>query len=248
MLRNPRFLTRSGRTSQELTAPLSENKFKYKQMVLFPMIKNIVFDWSGTISDDFETVYHTIRAMFHDVDVAPISFARFQEVVDIPYYAYLKKLYGNEPETLAKFSDKKRNHELFNKNFRNHGLPPLLPGVEPALKQLQSKGFNMVVFSSHHQNFLEEENKAFFNGRNYFSHIFGSAGNKMNSVSKLLEETKFNPDQTLFVGDTTHDILAGKKAGMKTAVVLTGYHVKEQLSPLKPDFILNSVSELPGIL
>lgn len=210
------------------------------------MIKNIVFDWSGTISDDFEIVYHTVRAMFHDVGVAPISFARFQEVVDIPYDAYLKRLFGSEPETLARFADKNRNHELFEKHFRAYGYPAPLPGVEEALKKLQSRGFNMAVFSSHHQGFIEEENKRFFSS-NYFSHIFGSAGNKADSVSQFLSEAKFIPSQTLFVGDTAHDILVGKKAGMWTAAVLTGYHLREQLACLGPDFILESVSELPRL-
>ena len=212
------------------------------------MIKNIVFDWSGTISNDFELVFHTIRAMFHDLDVAPLTFAKFQDVVDIPYEVYLKKLFADEPDILARFSSKSRLHELFKKYFRAYGFPLPFPGVERALADLHSRNFRMVVFSSHHQNFLEEENDIFFNGKNYFSQVFGGAGNKMNSVSKLIAETQFSPEETMYVGDTTHDILVGKKAGMRTAAVLTGYHIKQQLAPLKPDFILRSVSELPGIL
>lgn len=211
------------------------------------MIKNIVFDWSGTISDDFEALYHTVMAIFHDVGVSPVSFAKFQETVDAPFDVYLKRLFGDDPETLARFSDEKKNHELFNRHFRVHGFPALLPGVEAALKQLRAKGFKMAVFSSHYQRFIEEENKLFFNGVNYFSRIFGSAGNKMESVSRFLEETKFEPEHTLFVGDTTSDILVGKRAGMKTAAVLSGYHSEEKLAPVKPDFILGSVSELPGL-
>ena len=211
------------------------------------MIKNIIFDWSGTISNDFEIVYHTVRAMFHDLDIAPISFARFQEVVDIPYQVYIKKLFADDPTSLAKFSDTDRNQELFEKHFRTHGFPDVLPGVESALEKLQARGIKMAVLSSHHQDFLEEENKLFFNGKSFFDHIFGSAENKLDSVSELLRKTRFNPTTTLMVGDTGHDIIVGKKAGMKTAAVLTGYHIEEELASLQPDFIVKSVFEIPEL-
>jgi len=208
-------------------------------------MKNIVFDWSGTISDDFEIVYHTLRDIFHDLDIAPISFQHFQEVVDIPYQKYIMTLFGDDPDALAKFTNNNHNHALFEKHFRNHGLPTLLPGIQPALDQLKQRNFNMIVFSSHHKKFIDEENHAFFNGTNYFSHIVGNAGDKVDSIRQLLSTTGIDPKETLLVGDTTHDIEAGKHAGMKTAAVLTGYHIKAQLAPLQPDLILNSVSDLP---
>ena len=212
------------------------------------MIKNAVFDWSGTLSDDFETVYHAMRAVFHRVGVAPLSFSQFQEVIDVPYESYLKALFRNDPETLEKFSDVKLNNAVFNRAFRAHGFPKPFPGVQNLLENLKDRGFRMAVFSSHHQSLLEEENSLFFRGKNYFTVLYGSAGNKLESVSKMLERTNFNPEETVFVGDTTHDILAGQKAGMKTAAVLTGYHLRDKLASLNPDFILDSVSGLREVL
>ncbi|HLD97678.1 MAG TPA: hypothetical protein VI934_05035, partial [Candidatus Nanoarchaeia archaeon] len=69
------------------------------------MIKNIVFDWSGTISDDFEVVFHTLRAIFHDLGVAPLAFSHFQEVVDIPFTSFVQRLFSDSPDVLRRFSD-----------------------------------------------------------------------------------------------------------------------------------------------
>jgi len=51
---------------------------------------------------------------------------------------------------------------------------------------------------------------------------------------------KINPDDW-FVGDTGHDIIAGKKLGIKTAAVLTGFLSKEKIEEYEPDIILTSV-------
>ena len=43
------------------------------------MIKNVIFDWSGTLSDDFEPVYTTAMAIFKAYGVKTISRARCKE-------------------------------------------------------------------------------------------------------------------------------------------------------------------------
>ncbi|RLF31476.1 MAG: HAD family hydrolase [Thermoplasmata archaeon] len=55
------------------------------------------------------------------------------------------------------------------------------------------------------------------------------------------------PSECLMVGDRLEtDIVMGKAAGMKTALVLTGVTRREQLeaSDVKPDYVLDSVAEL----
>ena len=212
------------------------------------MIKNIVFDWSGVISDDFEIVYHTVRSIFQDYNPDPITFSHFQDVVDAPFQLYLEKLAVDQPSIPQKFADHERTHELFNRYFSHFGPPSPIKGATAIIPKLHAQKFNMAVFSSHHQHFIEAENKSFFNGNSYFSTIFGNAGNKLNSIAALIEKTKFNPKETLYVGDTTNDIEAGKSIGMTTAAVLSGYHMQEKLEIAKPSFILTSVSQLPQLL
>ena len=51
-----------------------------------------------------------------------------------------------------------------------------------------------------------------------------------------------------FVGDTGHDINTGKKIGIKTCAVLSGFMSRSALEDYKPDLILNNVSLLGVIL
>jgi phosphoglycolate phosphatase len=52
----------------------------------------------------------------------------------------------------------------------------------------------------------------------------------------------------LMVGDTTVDILAGKACGAQTAGVLCGFGEEQELRKAGADLILNSTTDLPGVL
>ncbi len=72
-------------------------------------------------------------------------------------------------------------------------------------------------------------------------------------VELLLRENKLNKEETLIVGDVIEtDVLTGKNAGIRSVLVLTGVAKKEDLKKLKmrerPDFVLESVAGLPGLL
>lgn len=50
------------------------------------------------------------------------------------------------------------------------------------------------------------------------------------------------------VGDSIYDIIAGKRAGIKTIAVLTGHYSRENLKKHNPSLIVKSIKELPKIL
>ena len=52
----------------------------------------------------------------------------------------------------------------------------------------------------------------------------------------------------VIVGDSTIDVKAGKAAGAKTVSVLTGLYSREELAKAEPDFIINSITELPQLI
>ncbi len=52
----------------------------------------------------------------------------------------------------------------------------------------------------------------------------------------------------LFVGDSPHDIAAGRKAGTRTAACLWGPFEREALALERPDFWLNSFQELDALV
>lgn len=63
----------------------------------------------------------------------------------------------------------------------------------------------------------------------------------------FLETTGLMPEQALMIGDSRHDLLAGRAAGMGTVAVLTGLATSAELSDLA-DVILPDIGHLPAYL
>jgi phosphoglycolate phosphatase len=57
--------------------------------------------------------------------------------------------------------------------------------------------------------------------------------------------TGLDPARVLMVGDSRHDLIAGRAAGMQTVAVLTGIATAEDLAPLA-DAVLRDVGDLPA--
>lgn len=66
-------------------------------------------------------------------------------------------------------------------------------------------------------------------------------------ILKAMEIMKVKPEETMMVGDSEFDILAGKEAGVITVGVRTGLH-PEAMEAAKPDYVINRMSELIELL
>ena len=201
-------------------------------------IKNIVFDWSGTLSDDVRPVYETVMSVFAHFNVERITLEEFKNTFTLPYTLHFR-MFGIT-------ASKDEVDAVFNAQFRNAPFPSPLPGVETILAELKSAGKLVIVFSGHRQQFLEEEAARFFGAKSthYFDKLVGSVHDKEHAIAGVLADLNFIPAETLIVGDTEHDIAAGHRGKLLTAAVLSGYKTREQLALAKPDFIVKDVREL----
>jgi pyrophosphatase PpaX len=63
-------------------------------------------------------------------------------------------------------------------------------------------------------------------------------------VLKAVDELGVTPGQTVFVGDSRHDMESGRAAGVKTAAVLWGPFDRPHLEDLSPDYWLEKPQDL----
>lgn len=203
------------------------------------MIKNIVFDWSGTLSNDLQQVYDTVMKVFDYFGIDQISLDDFRDSYTLPYMVHAR-MFGIK-------ASKEEVDAVFARHFRNAGFPKPIHGAEKTLQFLKSSGKKMIVLSSHNPVFLEEEENRFFGSAHYFDGVFGDVQDKVRGIAPILKSVNFDLQETIIVGDTEHDINAGHSAGIKTAAVLSGYRSRKHLEGAKPDFIVKDVTELPGL-
>ncbi|MGM9926280.1 MAG: pyrophosphatase PpaX [Bacillus sp. (in: firmicutes)] len=67
-------------------------------------------------------------------------------------------------------------------------------------------------------------------------------------IMKALEQLHSVPEETIMIGDSHHDILAGKNAGTLTAGVSWSVKGREYLESYQPDYMLDNMKDLLHIL
>lgn len=130
---------------------------------------------------------------------------------------------------------------------------PMAPSVPlgPFLDGLKTKGFRLGVAT----NDAEGPALAHLEAAGVRAHFDFIAGSDSGFGAKpgpgqllaFCDRVGTPPERTLMVGDSTHDLLAGRAAGMWTAGVLTGMAGADVLQPFA-DVILPNIGHLPDWL
>ncbi|MCX6768025.1 MAG: HAD-IA family hydrolase [Candidatus Micrarchaeota archaeon] len=195
---------------------------------------NVVFDWSGTLSDDFDGCYEAGMKTLESFGVKRFSREEYVRRFEMPYMGYYRKLGVTAPK------------EEIDRRFRKIILetkPKPLPGARELLEQLSLRGKKMAVLSSHpHEKLLAEASEYGFAG--FFEKIAGGVHDKRLALAGLLEELGFEKPDTVFVGDHMHEIEAGKQAGVAVAAVPSKYTPRAALAAAKPDYLLDSITDV----
>ncbi|RLJ06882.1 MAG: hypothetical protein DRP12_03305 [Candidatus Aenigmatarchaeota archaeon] len=211
------------------------------------MYSVIIFDWSGTISDDREPVYRANMLLLKYFDQEEVDFERWiknigSSVLDF----YRAEGINTEPEELVKLFSKFYDEVCFN------GVKPkIYPEVKETLQFLKKKNVRMAVLSAHPQKHLLAEARE-YGIDHFFELIRGGCWDKAEGLRKVCREMGINLKRkrkragVLYVGDTTHDIKSAHEAGIASAWVDHGYHKKEDifLENLSPEHLLANLTGL----
>ena len=84
----------------------------------------------------------------------------------------------------------------------------------------------------------------------YFDHVQGTDGFPYKPAPDViltaLAALGARPEECLMVGDSTADMEAGRRAGVKTCAVRYGYGNQQELARLEPDYWMDDLRALVG--
>lgn len=121
------------------------------------------------------------------------------------------------------------------------------PGIRNTLEKFRQSGINLIILSSDSlENILSEIKQ--FELEGFFSDINSDIHDKRSVVKEIIRKNNFLPNETIFIGDTDHEIEAGQIAKIKTGAVTWGFQNQEVLVAAKPDFMINNLAELEKII
>lgn len=177
----------------------------------------------------------------------------------VPKAELLKSLFGMPHQLIIKIIAPKIDEEnavklvdlhdsLLIKNTYKYSRQ--IPGVTKTLKLLKD-GYDMALLSnSSHKNILALLKGAKID-KSLFNIIIGNDDVRHGKPwpDEIFKAEKLEHHKADFmIGDSIYDIIAGKKAGIKSIGVLTGHYSRMLLKKQDADYIIKSVKELPKLL
>ncbi len=205
----------------------------------------LVFDFNGTIIDDLDFCVDVLNDMLTKHDHKAVTKQEYLDVFTFPIIEYYRKagflfppLGTDDFEELAVDFDTQ-----YNQGFKDCQM---FEDIIPFLKKYQGKKRLIVLSATKTSTLLEELKQlkilSYFDGIIGTDDIYGAS--KLDQARRYFSSNPYNPDSTLFIGDTLHDQEVGKDLKGKTALIYRGHQSKSVLEKGKPDFLLPTIEDL----
>lgn len=205
------------------------------------MFKNIIFDWSGVIKDALGPSLWVVGRMMETLGGKKISLKEFQENWEQPYMKFWNKYF---PE-LNLGDEQKLYYSIISQ--KDCPKANVYPGVVDLIKKIKKDKKFIAVLSSDSPKTLLPEIKE-YSLENIFDEVVTDVHDKTEGMKSILKKNNLNKKETIFIGDSNHEIEVGQDVGIKTIAVTWGFCTEEKLKATNPDYLVHSVGELGEIL
>ena len=203
----------------------------------------IAFDWDGTLFDSTALITRCIQQAVVDVGGARPSAEQAGYVIGMALMPALAHAAPDVPqERYAELGQRYRHHYL-----QHHNDISLFEGVLPLLQELRERHHWIAVATGKGRNGLNQALQSaqlhgVFDGSRTADETAGKPNPLM--LHELMREFGTEPERTLMIGDTTHDLLMAQNAGCPSVAVSYGAHDHRHFAEHQPLFVAHSVQSL----
>ncbi len=204
------------------------------------MIRNIIFDWSGTLVDDLPAVWEATNHVLAQAGRPEMTLADFRAEFSLPFTGFYEKHTPHIPLPQLEV--------WFHSRFRAvQASVAALPHAREFLefcRQHRIRTFLLSTVADEH--FVLQAKVTGF--AEFLDQPYTGVWDKRKKIHEILADNKLRAEETLFIGDMEHDIETAKYGGTQSCAVLTGYNTLNQLRRAQPDLIVEHLGELREIL
>ena len=203
----------------------------------------ICFDWDGTLFDSTAIIVRSIQQAVLDVGGQKPSDEAASYVIGMALMPALAHAAPDVP---------KEKYPLLGERYRHHYLATqhdisLFDGVLPMLADLKGRHHWLTVATGKSRRGLDDvlasrQLHGIFDGSRTADETAGKPDPRM--LHELMREFGADPERTLMIGDTTHDLQLAANAGAHSVAVTYGAHEHAPLRELGPRHVAHSVAEL----
>jgi phosphoglycolate phosphatase len=204
------------------------------------VIRNIIFDWSGTIMDDLPAVWGATNYVFQRAGVPEMTLAQFRAEFCLPFARFYERFV---PQVALP-----QLEPWFHERFRQLQASVIeIPQAREFLEFCRRQGLRTFVCTSVKEDYyLAQAEKARLG--HFLDCAYTGVWDKTAKIHEILETQHLAPCETLFIGDMQHDIETARHGGTRSCAVLTGYSQLADLQASRPDIIVENLDNLRQIL
>lgn len=203
-------------------------------------IRNVIFDWSGTLVDDLPAVWQASNHVFAQAGKTPLTLDAFRAEFCLPFAPfYDQHLPGVPMEQLERW---------FHARFREvQDSVDALPHAREFLVFCRAEGLRTFLLSTvHPDHWATQSARTGLGG--FIDRPYVGVPDKRRVIHQILAENSLAAAETIFIGDMQHDIETARHGGIRGVAVLTGFNTLNQLRAAEPDLIVEHLGELRSIL
>ncbi len=211
------------------------------------MIKAVIFDLDGTVSDTISTIAHFGNVALEYCGFPPINENEYKYFAGDGKVKLLHRalaFYGADNEENFKKVEAKYDAE-----YEADPIFETRPfdGLVEELQKLKNGGIKLAILSN------KPDNVTVMVANELFGDLFDIVHGKRENIATkpdpegtviLMEELGVTKEECVFVGDTNVDIKTAKNTGMKSIGVLWGFRDEKELQEAKADYIIEKTSQI----
>jgi HAD superfamily hydrolase (TIGR01509 family) len=208
---------------------------------VIPRFRAYLFDIDGTLLDSARDICGAIQQTLEPEGCGPLTFEYLRGFIGLHLLdCFSDVLPHYTPQQMDALVQTYR--ALY--PARGHTLTSIYPGVAEALASLDARKTTATTKGTNGSRAILEQ----FRLLPYFDHVQGTDGFPCKPAPDVIlrgmEALGARPEECLMVGDAPSDMIAGKRAGVKTCAVRYGYGKLEELAALEPDYWVSDLREL----
>src|SRR3989338_4465655 len=208
-------------------------------------MKTACIDLDNTLANTSKMHLIAFKQAFKNYNLKPVSDKQILSLFGLVSEDMVKNLYPKVSRGLAEKITKEHNLIATTNTYK---YATQIKGADNALKYLRKNGYKIAIVSNSSMKEVKTVLKQ-TKIKNYDIIIAKEqvkhgkpAADGINLAKRI-----FNSKEAIIIGDTTYDILAGKKAKVKTIAVLTGDDSRKKLMLYNPDYIIKDINQIKAI-
>ena len=196
----------------------------------------LIFDWSGTLGDDFQVVIDATNYVFKKSGREEIQEEEFRKNFCLPYFNFYRRYIPQISQNQIDIWFREGFHQ-------SYGKIALFSGTREVLSFCKKNNILLLMLSSVSSDLLIPQLKE-LKVENYFEKVFADSIDKTKQIQSILNKYQLQNQKVAFVGDMVHDVETAKIGRIDSIALTQGYTLKEDLQKSNPDFLFSNLGDL----